>query len=118
MGFWKFYEKHSKALLAFLRNDCMMDPVRASAAAQGLSAPFIKIIKKTSGRWAKWRMGTVCNTSRKLDIVLQELYLVFEPSAYKSMKDGVWFGLVNIAITSIQRRLCTRAPSSPSVHKL
>ena len=98
LPFWKSYEKRAKALLGFLRSDPFMDSVRIKADDQGCSPAFKKAISRSSGRWAKWRMGTVNKTSRNLEEVLPELVLIFDPADF-NVKDGPGFKLVCEAIT-------------------
>ena len=78
----------------------MMDPIRIRVASDGYSKEFQAYIHRSSGRWAKWRMGTVNKIARNLARVLLELVLVFDTNDYKTVKDCSWFSKVVQAIQS------------------
>ena len=75
-----------------------MDIVRSRAIELDFSVEDRKLISRSCGRWAQWRMGTVNRTSRRLALTLPVLRRCFSPQLFKSVQDGAWFRLVQVAI--------------------
>ena len=79
-----------------------MDIVRASARNCAVPDQFLNDIAHSAGRWAKWRMGTVYQVSRKLSRVLPGLRICFDAAAFKKVEDNKWFCRVAFAIKGDQ----------------
>ena len=78
-----------------------MDIIRnKTKSVEGLSQRFLKLIRKTSGAWAKWRMGTVAKSSRNISFILEEFRLVFDVRDFSHAKEPGQIKLVADAVTT------------------
>ena len=67
LPFYKDYEIHGKAYIAFIKNDVYRSVLlEAAAKASDGGQEGKRVLASVSASWAKWRIGTVLKSSRSL----------------------------------------------------
>ena len=77
-----------------------MDKVRDRAAERGCPPSFQHAIKTSSGRWAKWRMGTVSIVSKNLSTILEPMRVCYDSDDFKDAKDKETYNVVENLFTN------------------
>ena len=99
----------TKAVIDFMKNEEYLDVIRDKIAKGGPAyAEHAAHFKISAGSWAKWRMGTVRQVSRRVETMWKSFVVMFDPADFNA-KDRSAIAKVAEAASSPDYESCNLA---------